>query len=354
MITEGGGVLTDIFADRYDGIAFFPVVGAAEQKLLVQGFRIIAEQLFPYYDTEGKARPDNKAVYELINRRLSMELGLTDISPRFYSYQQTFNGQVTTLSGTYTPMDMAKNFVCGQFHDVSPFDRFIKERLSYVELAFRHKGEEVANWVADLPKRLNAAVVMPRRNFVVPGDPAAAERASTQRVADAFAANVAELNERLLRANTKLQYHNGFIQPFGDSVVAAQIEEPFWTLVAAPLWKNVDTDMKEAVERRDALDRDPGFYAFRSLESVVKIISDEKGWTTGSERGAASYVDNLGSKANAFIDSWERESLVKLFGVRNMLGHGPGKQPMPTLTLPQTNWVIDSTMAWVRSLVTRI
>ena len=136
----------------------------------------------------------------------------------------------------------------------------------------------------------------------------------------------------------------------------AQIERAFWEVVAAPLWKNVDIDMKEALDRRDANDRDPAFYTARALESAIKIISDQQGWTHGGEKGAHHYIDNLGSKKNgAFIKDWERDALKSFFtAIRNPFGHGPGSAEMPQLTLEQTNWAIETCMSWIKNLVQRM
>ena len=138
--------------------------------------------------------------------------------------------------------------------------------------------------------------------------------------------------------------------------VEEQIENAFWGIVANPMWKNVDTDMKEAIDRRDANDRDPAFYAARALESAIKIISDQKGWTHRGEKGAHSYIDNLVSKKNgSFIDIWEQEALKKFFTeIRNPFGHGPGSAEMPQLTMEQTNFAIETCMSWIKSLVQRM
>src|SRR5262245_7492141 len=139
------------------------------------------------------------------------------------------------------------------------------------------------------------------------------------------------------------------------SLVENQIERAFWQVVADPLWKNVDIDMKEAIDRRDGSERDAAFYATRGLESAIKIISDTKGWTRGDEKGAHNFIDNLGSQKNGFIDGWERDVLKKLFTeIRNPLGHGPGKEEMPELTNQQTTWVIETSMSWIKSLVQRM
>jgi hypothetical protein len=126
--------------------------------------------------------------------------------------------------------------------------------------------------------------------------------------------------------------------------------------VADPLWKNVYLDMKGALDRRDANDKDPAFYAARALESAIKIISDQEGWTHGSEKGAHNYIDNLGSAKNgAFIKGWEREALKRFFTeIRNPFGHGAGSDEMPELTPEQTNWAIEACMSWIKSLVQRM
>ena len=141
-----------------------------------------------------------------------------------------------------------------------------------------------------------------------------------------------------------------------DEKIEQNIAKPFWDLVADPMWKNVDIDMKEALDRRDSNDKDPAIFAAKALESAIKIVSEKKGWTRGTETGASNYVDNLVSKANGgLLAVWESEMLKDYFRkVRNSLGHGPGSEPMPTLNLPQTDWAIETAMSWVRTLVRRL
>ena len=125
---------------------------------------------------------------------------------------------------------------------------------------------------------------------------------------------VEEFNTRARQARYPLHYHNGFIQITNDELLNSEIEQPFWDVVSDPIWKNVDTDMKEALDRRDTDQRDPAFYAARALESTIKIISDEKGWTHGGETGAHNYLDNLGSVKNGnFIERWEKQVLKDFF-----------------------------------------
>lgn len=171
----------------------------------------------------------------------------------------------------------------------------------------------------------------------------------------AFRACVEELNARFRQASYPLNYHNGYIQISTDDVVQREIETPFWALVSDSIWANVDLDMKEALDLRDSDGRDPAFYAARALESTIKIISDQKGWTHGGEKGAHNYIDNLASKKNGFISSWESASLKEFFThVRNPFGHGAGSSQMPSLSHPQTEWAIEFGMSWIKNLIRRL
>ena len=168
----------------------------------------------------------------------------------------------------------------------------------------------------------------PRRGMTIPGSAVEATQYRYQRN-NAFAAQVHELNERFRQAGVPLAYHNGFIQIVNDQQIEKQVAKPFWDVIADEKWKNVAVDMNEALDQRDGGGKDPALFAAKALESAIKIICTEKGWITGSEKGAANYIDNLGSKANGqFIAGWERDLLKEFFGkVRNELGHGPGCRP---------------------------
>ena len=195
-----------------------------------------------------------------------------------------------------------------------------------------------------------------RSSLRVPGSAVDGVKAWNSTMNSVFEGQITELNERFRRAKAPLNYHNGFIQLAMDQQIEKHIAKPFWDLVADPLWKNVDIDMKEALDRRDSNDKDPAIFAAKALESAIKIVSDTKGWTRNTENGAAQYVDNLVSKANgSYLSVWEGEMLKDYFRkVRNSLGHGPGSDPMPELTLAQTDWAIETAMSWVRTLVRRI
>ena len=93
----------------------------------------------------------------------------------------------------------------------------------------------------------------------------------------------------------------------------------------------------------------------RGLESAIKIISDQKGWTTGNEKGASNFIENLQAKRNGnFIANWEAEILRQMFReIRNPVVHGEGTAAPLQLSPHQTNWVIESCMMWIKSLLRR-
>jgi hypothetical protein len=99
----------------------------------------------------------------------------------------------------------------------------------------------------------------------------------------------------------------------------------------------------------------PAARAARGLESTIKIICAEKGWLRGKEKGAHNYIDNLAAEHRDFLADWEVSALKELFTkIRNPLSHGPGKDDMPRLTRPQTDWAIETCMSWIKSLIRRM
>lgn len=225
--------------------------------------------------------------------------------------------------------------VCGEFltevYDLwkdrhGTADTFIKMRLSLVELLFRLAEERARDLAATVPDagRLVARAV------------------------DKF-------NSRLRHARIDLHYHNGLLQFARDDLTETRTAEPCWTVLQDPKWANVDRELKEAIEHADGQRQDAAFHAAKAIESTIKIISDDKGWSTGRERGAANYIDNLVSQQNGrFLAPWEGDMLKAYFAhVRNPHGHGAGSQPPPALTSHQTNWAIETAMAWIKNLVRR-
>jgi len=337
----------------------FASVGQKESALFVQAYRIVNEQIWKYYGYDKKVDDSVKAIWTGIHDRLSMEIGVKELSPKFYSYQTEWMGKPYTNSGWNDMNFVVEQWLNLKFADNLDPDTFVKRRLSFVELAFRTREEQVAQANAEFPKRMAEAEIqdkMPRRAMTLPGSRAKSVRAMNDNMNMTFAANVAELNERLKQAGMPLHYHNGFLQITQDEQLQIQVEQPFWMLVKDAQWKNVSIDMAEAVDRRDTAGRDPSFYAAKALESTIKIICDIKKWTTGDEKGVSDFLNHLESKVNgAFIESWERQSIQRFYSdVRNDLGHGPGSKVMPNLTPQQIDQTIEFCMSWVKSLIKRL
>jgi hypothetical protein len=349
--------ITDIFARRYARLELWPAFRSEDAPLLVQCYRVVAEQLMPPERLwNGKENPERIARWTDLHSRLGMELG------REYLSASHYQASLMNQPSSWWPYSMeliCKNFMQAGLEG-NP-DRFMKERLSLVELAFRFHEQELAKRAGELPAKIaqaNRERLRLKHHFpdAARVDQGAAVTAALADANRAFADSVVELNERLRQAGLPLNYHNGFIQIGDDEALMKEIERPFWPLIADPKWQNVDTDMKEALDRRDSGDRDAALYASKALESTIKIISGEKGLTHGGEKGAHNFIDNLGSaKSGQFISPWERDALKHFFtSVRNPLGHGPGGEPMPELTAQQTDWAIQTSMSWIKSLIQRI
>jgi hypothetical protein len=338
-------MLTDIFSTRYSERPLWNTFGEVERVLLVQCFRNVAEQVMPYWRA-GKVDEPNEKLWKSVEGRLSMELGSQELSPHTYGY---YNVHKVWISGTWSMDRVCKDWVLAEFKQGMNADRFIKERVSFVELAFRERDQYLA-------KETLLFELMVKQGYF-PGNSADAKRRNHETLRDAFNGYRDELNERFCRARTPLNYHNGFIQFSADEQIEMQIVQPFWKLVADNKWENVSIDMAEAVDRRDTGGRDPVLYAAKAVESAIKIISDDKGWTRGVEKGASNYIDNLVVERDGsrFIGIWEKDILNAFFGkVRNQFGHGPGGEPMPHLSEQQANWAIENAMSWCKSLIERL
>lgn len=362
-------MLTDIFSYRYSGAPLWHVYDQNDARFLVQAYRVIEEQIFTYYGVDKKENPASKQAWTEIHDRLSMELGLQELSPKVTGYHTTLNGNPFYQTYTWPMHKVCENFMIAAAASADRPDQHMKDRLSLVEVAFRLRSEQIES-EATRVVQLRPQGSSPSTSSVWPadltelGDILGVKNARIQLAREvalsasqsAFRSAVDELNERMRRAGYKLHYHNGFIQISDDQQLKQQLEAPFWDAVSGPDWRNVDLDMKEAIDRRDSGGKDPAFYGARALESTIKIISGKRGLTVGTEKGAQNYLDNLGSKRSGnFLLLWEKEALALFFSrVRNPLGHGPGDAAMPSLSPQQTDWAIGFCMSSIRSLICRL
>ncbi len=227
-------MLTDIFAYRYLDYPIWQEYTEYEKRLLNQAFGIIKEAL-PYYNSKGKEIEANKSKWKSLHDQLARELGVDELSKRYYSYtQKNALGQEWPVSGSWGWDYVCDKFVKAQFpagHQ-DP-DCFIKERISFIELAMRLRGGEIEVMNAGLPQSLAEAKFRdrtPSSGFRVPGRAVDGEKAWNKTQNDIYEAKVIELNERFRRARAPLTYHNGFIQVSLDEIIEQNIAKPFWDL----------------------------------------------------------------------------------------------------------------------------
>lgn len=319
-------MLSDVFFDRYESLKLWRAWQPSDRKLMIQCSQILAEDLFPKMLRE---RTDwNESFWQKASGLLCREIGCGSLTAT--KWQAKDNSW-----WPYSFRDQCKNFLAALPSAQDDVDHFIKLRISLVELMFRLAAERVAeSWDS-----------VANGNSWLAGDPSLAQNTLDNAVL--------ELNARLARSGAPLNYHNGFIQVSRDTVIAVQIEQPFWNLVDKPKWSNVDIEMKEAIDRRDSGSADAAFHAGKALESAIKVINEERGWLTGKERGGADQASNLWSAAGGrMLEEWQVQSLKHIFSkLRNPFGHGAGTSPQPTLTAPQIEWAISMCMAWISLLV---
>jgi hypothetical protein len=137
-------MLTDIFAYRYKHTSIWQNFGEPERRLLTQAFQIVSEQLYP------KKYVDSVTKWTLIHDKLCRELGLSELSPRYY---QRLYGQYAH----YSIEDVCKNFVIAAYDGSVPADRFMKERISFIELVFRERWEQLKEINANYQHNLMVA-----------------------------------------------------------------------------------------------------------------------------------------------------------------------------------------------------
>lgn len=159
-------MLTDIFARRYENRPLFTTVGSSEQALFVQAYRLINENLFPYYGYDKKVDEKAKATWTSIHDRLTMELGIKELSPKYYSYQGEWMGKPHTYSGWYEMNSVCETWITKTFSDDLDADVFVKRRLSFIELAFREREHQITYLNSQLEAELRKAAMndlAPRR-----------------------------------------------------------------------------------------------------------------------------------------------------------------------------------------------
>lgn len=357
-------MLTDAFFRRYDDVTIWTEYTERERRLLGQAAQLIADDMFVRNKAGYKEAKDDPAMkcQEIAHSKLARELGVAYlVSPTFTHSWKAPNGNTISQNYPRTADNRTRLYLTEQFNNTSSPDLFMKYRLSFIEIAFQERANQLlsrkASVLAALGQAANAIALYDALNPGAGNSWHSKEKANIESGEAAFTLQIHELNERFRQAKIPLSYHNDLIQMSDDALIEREVERPFWSEVSDPKWSVVDQQMKEALDERDRGDRNAVSNALNALESTIKTISNDKGWTLGSERGAANYIDNLVKERSTgrFIQVWEKDVLVKLFGdIRNQFGHGPPSgQALPTLLPQQTAWAIDTCMVWIKSLIRR-
>jgi hypothetical protein len=314
--------ITDIFAKRYEELRFNRHL--AEN--VISPTVVQASYIF-FHDVQPTLKFTDE-FFRRVNLLLSRELGLQSLDE--YSGLGVDDTETRTcylfLSRPFQPF--------GTWHREPNY--FCKTRLSMLEILFRE------------------AEALVRKGYV----PAASARnpVDGSKVKGVMTEAIKELKARLRANHTGLDYTNGLLHLASDELTTERIAAPFWEIVTDPKWAVVDQEMKEAFDRLDHGHDDAFTHATDALESTIKIISDEKGWTRGTEKGASNYIDNLvKDRGGRFIEAWESDALKAIFTkLRNPHRHGGGSNPPDPLSNAQQTWAIESCMTWIKSLVRRL
>lgn len=234
-------MLTDIFAYRYLNFPIWKDFSESETRLLNQLYSVVKEAI-PYYTSNGEPIKESIEKWQTLHDDLARELGVDELFKRYYSYtSKNHLGQSVPVSGFFSWNYVCEKFVKSEYSSkVNDPDTFMKERISFVELAMRIRYEELETVNASLPRALSQAKVRDANSrHRIHANNSTAERLKVwnKTLNDTYVSQVEEINERFRRAKAPLTLHNGFIQVSTDEVIEKNIANPFWNLVSDPLWK---------------------------------------------------------------------------------------------------------------------
>ncbi len=341
-------MLTDIFADRYANATITYSSYQSATRFLVQASRMITDQIYPLYNGDAD-NSENSKILKKIHSDLSLELGLDQLT------------SPTDYSGLLSIWSQTANYFKPTFADEDEFDGFLKERLSFIELAFRNFEDTTKSRnskLMDSHISLSQDAKLMRLGETM-GIPLLQEGYAISQIhlnSENLKQNLDELRERIRKAGLPLTYSDRYLQISDDALLEEHVKQPFWKAISEPKWSNVATDMHEAIDRRDNGRAEAALSAAKALESAIKIIAHDREATTGKERGAINFIEALASvRRGQIIETWEANVLKNFFSeVRNKLGHGPGMAEATVLTRQQDDWAIETCMSWIKSLINRL
>jgi hypothetical protein len=150
-------MLTESFARRYEQPGMWGTFSEEPRRLLAQGYQLLND-ICPYY-VNGTENAQGKIFWTQIHELLARELGVKELSPQYWGF---YNNQNQWQSGQYKTVQMCETWMLQPFDDKISADRFIKERLSLVEIGFRQHENFVAGLNAKLAENIAAAELFDR------------------------------------------------------------------------------------------------------------------------------------------------------------------------------------------------
>ena len=132
-------MLVDISSRRYENQTLRDGFEQRDSRLLLQSFRILSEDIRPYY-RDGNEDAAGVAFWTMLHDQMSRELGVKELSPIWFSYTTKWNGNDRVQSHKNTMVAVCEKWLV-QGPTESP-DVHIKERLSLIELGFRLREEK--------------------------------------------------------------------------------------------------------------------------------------------------------------------------------------------------------------------
>ena len=162
-------MLIDIFARRYENQTIRDSFEQRDSRLLIQAFRILSEDMYPYY-VNGKEDSSAVAFWTGLHKDMSRELGATELSRLWFTYSAKQKEQVHAQNRKYTMVTVCENWLTETISG-SP-DEHIKERLSLIELGFRRRE----NFINSISLSLSTDVEELLDSLTYPGAPTAEER----------------------------------------------------------------------------------------------------------------------------------------------------------------------------------
>ncbi|WP_165349951.1 hypothetical protein [Mesorhizobium sp. M3A.F.Ca.ET.080.04.2.1] len=103
-------MLIDIFARRYESKPLRDGFEQRDSRVLVQAFRILSEDIYPYY-RDGKEDPIGVAFWAGLHANVSRELGMQELSPQWFSYTTKWNGSDHVQTSKYAMVTVCQNWM---------------------------------------------------------------------------------------------------------------------------------------------------------------------------------------------------------------------------------------------------